>query len=87
MRSSAAGNSRADVLGALACFPPGCCCPAAMEKVKVMVERVRPGHGQEGWWDGCELLGSARHGSDRCKEGLGNRNASFLEEMRKFWLV
>ena len=31
------------MLGALACRRPSCCCPAAVEKVKAMVECVRPG--------------------------------------------
>lgn len=74
------GNSGAGgVLGALA--RP---CPAATEAVMARVECVGLGCWQEGWWDGCELPGSAGResshpccGWDGCRGGLGERNASF----------
>lgn len=57
---------------------------AAVEKVKAMVKRVRPGQWQEGWWGRCELLGITRHRSsppycrwDKTQRGTGNRNAKF----------
>lgn len=59
------------------------------------VEGVRPGHWQGGWWDGCELLGSAKHrssqwccGWDKCREGLGNSNTNFSRGVGgEAWLV
>ena len=41
--------------------------------------------GQEWWWDGCELLGSA--GGTGAEKAWGTEMPIFLEETRKAWLV
>lgn len=82
------------MLGAAPHCRPSCCCPGAMEKVKAMVESVRPGPGRRDGGMGASfwavpgtgpLTGAV--GGTSAERGWRTAIPIFPEEMGEAWLV